>query len=338
METTSNLTPDDIISEVESLTDVQRWFKPVNPLTEPVEELEFVVDGFCAKGMITIIGASPGAGKSILIQYLFSKHRNGLLAVTPGSKAIYLTGADSSETEIRRRSRSIKHNDGLYTVELPEDQYCTTTNETFMEYLKTQIIEGGFNAVVFDTVSDFHDGSTYEAELVNKSMSIFRRFAKETNVAMILITHTKKGSKIKAEYNVEDIADSRIFTSKSDFVFGVKSEYQDDSSNLIELQNLKSRSPRPLKKIRALVSYSTKTGLTIEQTERQFQAELESTNRDQRKNARITQAQKLKSEGKTVREIATSMGVAVGTASNYLKADINLVQGIHYNPDEYIND
>lgn len=71
---TNTITPDDIINEVESLTDVQKWFNPVNPLTEPVEELEFVIDGFCAKGMVTIIGASPGAGKSILLQYLFSKH------------------------------------------------------------------------------------------------------------------------------------------------------------------------------------------------------------------------------------------------------------------------
>lgn len=261
-----------------------------------------------------------------------------MLSIAPGSKAIYLTGADSSETEIRRRSRSIKRNDGLFTVELPEDQYCTATNETFMQYLKTEIIAGQFNALVFDTVSDFHEGSTYEAELVNKTMAIFRRFAKETNVALILITHTKKGSKIKTEYNVEDIADSRIFTSKSDFVFGVKSEYQKDRSNLIEIQNLKSRSPQPLQKIRALISYSLQHGLKIEQTERQFQAELESNNKDQRKNARITQAHKLKSEGKTIREIADAVGVSIGTAQRYSKADIELVQGIHYNPDEYIND
>lgn len=314
------------------------WFYPTNPLIEPVEPIDFVVDGFCAKGMITIIGASPGAGKSMLVQYLFSKHADNVLPVKKGAKALYLTGADSSETELRRRARSIRVNDGLYTVDTPENVYCVFTNDVFTQDLQQHIIDGNFDVLIFDTVADYHEGSTYEAELVNKTMGIVRRFAKGTNCAVILITHTKKGSKIKTEYNVEDIADSRIFTSKSDFVFGIRSEYQNDSTNLIELQCLKSRSPRILPTIRASITYSPNLGLMIDPTERPFKTEIEAQNRDNRKLARVTEAHRLKDEGKTVREIAETIGVAVGTVQNYLKADVELVGKIHNDPESFVDD
>lgn len=82
-----SITPDDILNEVEGLTK-DSWFNPVDPFKAHVQPLEFIVDGFCAKGMITIIGASPGAGKSILVQYLFSKHNNNLLKVKAGAERI----------------------------------------------------------------------------------------------------------------------------------------------------------------------------------------------------------------------------------------------------------
>lgn len=340
MERASAITPNDIISEADKLFTAtqQTWFKPLDPLKEPVEPLEFIIDGFCARGMITMLGASPGAGKSILIQSLFSDHNNSFLNVKKGIKAVYLTGADSSETEIRRRARSLRINSGLYTVAMPDEMYCTATNELFMSDIMKGIKDHAVDALILDTVADFHEGSTYDAELVNKTMAIFRRFAKDTNVALVLITHTKKGSKMKAEYNVEDISDSRIWTSKSDFVFGIKSEYQDDSTNLIELQNLKSRSPRPLPALRASISYSDSIGLRIENTDRSFKSELEETNRDSRKLARISEAKRLQGEGKSVRDIAQFLGVAVGTAHKYLKADNDTVKGIHYDPDQFIND
>jgi hypothetical protein len=336
-----NKTPisaDLIIQDALSFADELKWFRPLDPLKEPVEPIDFVIDGFCAKGMVTIIGASAGAGKSILTQYLFSRQENKIIPTQSGSRAIYLTGADASETEIRRRARSIGANDGLLTVEMPDEMYCTATNETFMLELKNEVIRGGFNAVIFDTVADFHEGNTYEAQLVNKTMAVIRRFAKDTNSAVILITHTTKGSKIKSEYNVEDIADSRVFTSKSDFVFGIKSEYQDDSTNLIELQCLKSRSPKPLPRIRAVISYSHAFGLMIEPTKRSFRSELETQNKDSRKLANVMEAQRLKSQGKTVREIADTLGKSIGTVHGYLKADSKLVEVIHNNPDSYIDD
>lgn len=329
------ITPADFANEQAKLLQAtkQTWFTLLNPLTEPVEPIDYLIDGFCARGMITVLGASPGAGKSILIQTLFSDHSNSFLTVKKGIKAVYLTGADSSETEIRRRARSIRTNNGLFTVEMPDELYCTASNEVFMSELKQGIQAHNVDALILDTVADFHEGSTYDAELVNTTMATFRRLVRDTNVSLILITHMKKGSKIKAKYDVEDVADSRVWTSKPDFVFAIKSEYQDDSTNLIELQDLKSRSPRPLPPIRASISYTEAAGLRISNTDRSFKAELDEFGKENKKFARISEAKRLKAEGKSVREIADALGVATGTAHKYLKAD----DAEHPAPDQFIN-
>ncbi|SMO90971.1 AAA family ATPase [Gracilimonas mengyeensis] len=295
----------------------ETWFNISDPLKANVPPLEFIVDGYCAKGLITVIGGSAGSGKSLFNQILFQKRNDELLPTQKG-KAIYLTGADSSESEIRRRAKAIKSNDGLYTVPLPDSLYCVATNDEFMGELEHQIKNQGFDAVIFDTLADFHEGNLYEAEKANITMQRFTRLARSANVAVILITHTRKGSKIKNEYNVEDISDSRVFGTKADFVFGLKSEYQKDGSNLIELQCVKSRSAKPLSPLRAEIYFNdVMNELKITRSERMFSPELEAQTKEEKRLHKIREVQRLKDEGKSTREIADLLDIGVGTVSKY---------------------
>lgn len=295
----------------------ETWFNISDPFTAHVPPLEFIVDGYCARGLITVIGGSAGSGKSLFNQILFQK-RNGELLATREGKAIYLTGADSSESEIRRRAKAIQINNGLYTVPLPDTLYCVATNDKFMGELEHQIIKQGFDVVIFDTLADFHEGNLYEAEKANITMQRFTRLARSANVAVILITHTRKGSKIKHEYNVEDISDSRVFGTKADFVFGLKSEYQKDGSNLIELQCVKSRSAQPIPPLRAEIYFnSTNNELKITNSERMFTAELEEQTNEEKRNHKIKEVHRLKKDGKSTREIAGLLGISLGTVSKY---------------------
>ena len=334
----TTLTPADILAEAEALSVAPKqkketWFNPLDPLIEPVAELDFLIEGFCARGMITLYGGGAGSGKSITTQSFFSRADDEILPTQKKIKAIYLTGADSSDIEIRRRARAIKVNNSLLTVTLPDEMFCTATNQVFMSELTREVLSQKADVVIFDTLADFHEGNTYEAELANNTMRAFRKLAADTNAAIILITHTRKGSKIKSRYDVEDISDSRIFATKSDFVFGLRSEYQDDSTNLVELQCLKSRSPRPLKPLRMIIRYDH--GLIIERTSRPFQNELEEADKNGRKQARIDEAQRLQKKGKTVREIADSLGIATGTAHKYLKADPDTFIPKYQYPESY---
>ncbi|MEX1261824.1 MAG: AAA family ATPase [Balneolaceae bacterium] len=294
------------------------WFHPTDPFKEPVPELEFIVDGYCAKGLITVIGGSAGSGKSLLNQILFQK-RNCELLPTKKGKAIYLTGADSSEFEIRRRAKAFKENSGLLTVELPEDKYCVATNKKFMESLEKNIIQGGFDAVIFDTLADFHEGSLNEAEAANNTMKNFRNLAKSSNTSVIIITHTKKGSKIKNRYDIEDISDSRVFGTKADFVFALKSEYQNDGNNLIELNCVKSRSSKHLSPLRAKIYYKEDLKeLRIDKADDLFSNELEKLSKKQERQLNIDQTHILKKDGNSHSEIAKKLDIAKGSVSNYL--------------------
>jgi len=199
----------------------------------------------------------------------------------------------------------------LFTVEQPDEMYCVVTNPDFLDSLKDNI--GDYDVLILDTIGDYHEGNTYESELVNKSMSAIRRFVKKTNVGVILITHTRKGSKVKIDYDVEDIADSRVFTSKSDFVFGIKSEYQNDGTNLIEIQYLKGRAPEAFPRIRAEIFYSKINGSVIQRTTRPFRSELDASNKQSQIQTRFIEVKRLKESGKTVRDIAKAIGVSNGT-------------------------
>ena len=52
------------------------WFHLSDPLKDPVPPLEFIIEGYCAKGLITVIGGSAGSGKSLFNQLLFQKRNN----------------------------------------------------------------------------------------------------------------------------------------------------------------------------------------------------------------------------------------------------------------------
>lgn len=318
---------DDTLKELQSLTKPkhEEWFKPLNPFTEPVTPLEFIINGVAAKGMITLLGGTAGSGKSILIQYLLQLRYNQPLLEVEDGKAIFLTGLDSSETEIRRRAKSIGQGEGLYTVAIPDDTVPFITNDVFFEELKKQLINMGADAVVFDTVADFHEGNLYDASEVNLTMSAFRRLASSTGCAIILITHTRKSADSKRDFSINDIADSRIFATKSDFVFALKSEYQNDETNLIELRCLKSRSPKPKAPVRAKIVYNEVKGrVSVIPSDRLFQVEESELDEQQRIENRRKEAKRLKDEGKSLREI----GKILNTSHETIRKDLEQTESL----------
>lgn len=254
------------------------------------------------------------------MQYLLQLRGRQDFIVANSGNGIYLTGLDSSETELRRRATSIGKGNGLKTVQVPDEPLPFITNKTFFKDLKEKSIEYGIDAIVFDTLADFHQGSLYEAADANATMSSFRRLAEATDAAIILITHTRKSAEQKRRYTVNDIADSRIFGTKSDFVFAIKNEYKNDSSNLIELQCLKSRSPQSLADLRALICYnSSEKHVSFVASDRPFSSEQEDVEEQKQIQKRRKKAMALRNDGLTNREIANKLDVSHTTINNDIK-------------------
>ena len=70
-------------------------------------------------------------------------------------------------------------------------------------------------------------------------------------------------------------------------------------------------------------------GLVVESTAEKFKSELEQESKETQKADRITKAQLLKTQGKSQREIADELGLAVGTINKYLKKDWPLSVHVH---------
>lgn len=246
----------------EALDASPNWAKEVtfiisDPATAPVEPIQFIIDGMAARGLITIMAGPAGSGKSYLMQYLLQSRTRDILPVHPGV-AVYLTGADASESETRNRARKLIHygHGGLLTAQLENpDVLGLIHDNVFRLALTQQLLELKADAVVFDTLRDYYDGDSKEAQIANKTMVAFRKLAEQARVAVIIITHTRKNITDRNDPKVEDVADSRIYTSKADFVFGLQHEYLTNGrGTLVQINNLKSRSSQPIPRIRYLVT------------------------------------------------------------------------------------
>lgn len=297
-------------------------FEICDPALAPVVPLEFVVDNMVAKGLITVIAGSAGSGKSFIVQYLLQTRSSNILNVCNG-KAFYLTGADASDNEIRLRARKIKHAGfgGLLTIKVSNDYLTPLVDDSdFMELLIETLIENEVDAIVFDTLRDYFNGDSNEAATANKTMSAFKRLAEKANVAVILITHTRKSVTTKTEISNEDVADSRIFTTKADFVFGLQSEYQNDETSLVQIVNLKTRSSKPLKSFRYRVK-DENLNVFFERTDDLFEKELAKKQDKLQKDERNRKIRQMKVEGHPIQKIADDIGVSRQTIYKVLNEE-----------------
>lgn len=292
-----------------------------DPSTAPVEPLDFIIDGMAARRLISVFAGPPGSGKSFLTQYLLQTRSSTLVNVKPGI-ALYLTGADASESEVRNRAHKIFHSgqSGLYTIYVDEpDVLCLVSSHEFVNGLIHELIKHKVDAIVFDTIRDYYDGDSKEAQIANQTMVVFRRIAEQANVAVILITHTRKSASERNELKIDDVADSRIFTSKADFVFGLQHEYrEEDRTSLVQIINLKTRSSRPIPRIRYLVK-DIDGAVHFEPTNQLFKNENKAMERKDETSQRNAEIARMAEEGMSHERIALQLGISRPTVAKVLK-------------------
>jgi RecA-family ATPase len=291
-----------------------------DPATAPQRPLQFVVNGMIARGHITIIAGNPGSGKSFLVQYLLQTRSCNLVSVNNGL-AIYLTGADASESEIINRAWKIKEtgSGSLFTLQVIDETILTlATNRPFMDALTNELIANNVDVVVFDTIRDYYEGDSKEAAVTNAMMAAFRKLAVTANVGVVLITHTRKSAADRSEIRIEDVADSRIITSKADFVFVLQGEYRPDETTLVQVNNVKSRSSKPLGRFRYLVRDEDHK-VIFERSNELFSFEKKQVQKSLEEQALIEKVKVLKASCMKVEDIAVEVGLSRQTVHKYLK-------------------
>ncbi|MBD5315288.1 MAG: DNA repair protein RadA [Bacteroides sp.] len=159
----------------------------------PSHELNRVLGGGLVTGSLVLIGGEPGIGKSTLVL-------QNTLAIK--SKRILYVSAEESASQIKMRADRIgRDSENVYIV-------CDTSLDTIFDHIENIEPE----IIIIDSIqtiaSDDIESSAGSVSQVRECAARLLRYAKESNVPVILIGHITKEGSIAGPKVLEHIVDA----------------------------------------------------------------------------------------------------------------------------------
>lgn len=155
-------------------------------------ELDRVLGGGIVPGSVTLLGGEPGIGKSTL-----------LLQITLNLpiKSLYVSG-EESQKQIKMRAERIN----------PSNANCYVLTETKTQHIFKQIAEIEPEIVIIDSIQTLHtehiESSAGSISQIRECTSELIKFAKETNIPVLLIGHITKDGHIAGPKILEHMVDT----------------------------------------------------------------------------------------------------------------------------------
>ena len=156
-------------------------------------ELNRVLGGGLVLGSIVLFGGEPGIGKSTLLLQI------ALNMI--GKKILYISGEESQQ-QIKMRADRI----GIKNHE------CYLLNETFTDNIFNHCKAVEPNLIVIDSIqtlySDVIDSSPGSISQIRETASQLQRYAKSTNIPVLLIGHITKDGQLAGPKVLEHMVDT----------------------------------------------------------------------------------------------------------------------------------
>ncbi|MCD8166291.1 MAG: DNA repair protein RadA [Bacteroides sp.] len=157
------------------------------------EELNRVLGGGLVPGSLVLIGGEPGIGKSTLVLQT-------VLRLT-GKKVLYVSGEESAR-QLKLRAERLNGQSGN----------CLIVCETSLEQVYTHIKNINPDLVIIDSIqtisTEILESSPGSIAQVRECSASILKFAKETNIPVILIGHINKEGSIAGPKVLEHIVDT----------------------------------------------------------------------------------------------------------------------------------
>jgi DNA repair protein RadA/Sms len=173
------------ISEIESGKEIR-----INTFNR---ELNRVLGGGLVTGSVVLVGGEPGIGKSTLMLQIALNLKN--------IKILYVTGEESEQQIKLRSDRISKFN-----------QECYILAETHTQSIFQQIEQLKPGLVIIDSIQTLHtdliDSSAGSISQIRECAAEFQKYAKITNVPVILIGHITKDGSLAGPKILEHMVDT----------------------------------------------------------------------------------------------------------------------------------
>ncbi|MDI1316676.1 DNA repair protein RadA [Flavobacterium sp.] len=155
-------------------------------------ELNRVLGGGIVPGSLILLGGEPGIGKSTLLLQISLKLPY---------KTLYVSG-EESQKQIKMRAERIN----------PESDNCYILTETKTQNIFRHIVETEPDIVIIDSIQTLHtdyiDSTAGSISQIRETTAELIKFAKETNIPVILIGHITKDGNIAGPKILEHMVDT----------------------------------------------------------------------------------------------------------------------------------
>jgi DNA repair protein RadA/Sms len=160
-------------------------------IVTPDNELNRVLGGGIVAGSLILIGGQPGIGKSTLMLQI---------ALTVPVKVLYVSGEESEEQIKMRADRVVQH---------ASDCYILTETNTAKIFTAAQNVAP--DLIIIDSIQTLSaphiDSTPGSISQVREAAGELQRFAKETNIPIVIIGHITKDGTIAGPKLLEHIVD-----------------------------------------------------------------------------------------------------------------------------------
>ncbi|NCD12132.1 MAG: DNA repair protein RadA [Epsilonproteobacteria bacterium] len=191
-----NAKPSSTHSNAIPITEVS--FEQIERYSSGDSELDLVLGGGIVQGSLTLIGGSPGVGKSTLLLKIA-----GNLA-REGKKVLYVSGEESS-SQIKLRANRVDSNyPNLYLL-----------SEIRLDTIFKELEKHAFEVLIIDSIQTIYSEKIASApgsvSQVREITFELMRFGKEKNIATFIIGHITKEGSIAGPRVLEHMVDTVLY-------------------------------------------------------------------------------------------------------------------------------
>ncbi len=178
------------------ITDIE--YEKIERFKSDDSELDLVLGGGIVNGSLTLVGGSPGVGKSTLLLKIA-----GNLAKN-GKKVLYVSGEESASQIKLRADRLDSNYPNLYLL-----------SEIRVEYIFNELSKQNFDFLVIDSIQTIYSSNITSApgsvSQVREITFELMRYAKENNLPIFIIGHITKEGSIAGPRILEHMVDTVLY-------------------------------------------------------------------------------------------------------------------------------